>query len=120
MSHTIPSTLAPGQHLVVGVTMRNTGNITWTPETNHSLGVEFMSGSQIVTSTRFSINPGEFVSPNQTMQFIVQLDAAASPGSGTVRFRMLQEFVEWFGQNLQLTIPIQSPPNFTADWAKYE
>lgn len=120
VGHTIPTVLVPGQSLTVDITMRNTGNITWTPETNHLLGVEFSSGSQIVTATRFQLNDGASIAPNQTARIHIYLNPSGSPGSGTVRFRMLQEGVEWFGQSLQLTISIQFPPNALSDWSVYE
>jgi hypothetical protein len=92
---TAPSLMFPGQTYNVTVVMRNTGETTWTSAGNYFLGSQNPQDNQTFHRSRvplpYSVPPGASVTFNFTVT------APSAPAVYPLQFRMVQEWVEWFG-----------------------
>jgi hypothetical protein len=92
---TAPTLMFPGQTYNVTVVMRNTGETTWTSAANYFLGSQNPQDNQNFQRGRvplpYSVPPGGQVTFNFTVT------APSAPGFYPLQFRMVQEWVEWFG-----------------------
>ncbi len=93
----IPTTLAPGQVAEVKVRMKNTGTTTWTNSSEHKLGSQNPQGNSTWGSNRAMLPSAGSVSPNQEHTFTFSITAPSTTGSYQFQWKMVQEFVEWFG-----------------------
>jgi hypothetical protein len=89
-----PSTMIPGQVATVSVTMKNTGNTTWTAATNYKLGDASPTPGQFGPTRELLTSA---VPPNGQVTFTFNITAPATLGTYTYGWRMLQEMVHWFG-----------------------
>ncbi len=108
VSNTIPNVMTAGQNYNVAITMKNTSYVTW-DSTNYKLGAvddtdPFAGGRQSLSGT---------VAPGQQFTFNFTMTAPATPGAYTTDWRMVQEFVNWFGDTLtkQVQVVSNTPPN---------
>jgi hypothetical protein len=89
-----PALMFPGQTYNVTITMRNTGQTTW-GTTTHFLGSQAPQDNNHFQRSRAplpnSVAPGAYVTVNFTVT------APTTPGVFTLQYRMVHEFVEWFG-----------------------
>jgi hypothetical protein len=93
LSMTAPSLMFPGQTYNVTVVMRNTGESTW--GTNHFLGSQSPQDNNNFQRPRVAL-PGP-VPPGGQVTLSFSVTAPSIPGMYTLQFRMVEEFVEWFG-----------------------
>ncbi|MDO8588701.1 MAG: glycoside hydrolase family 9 protein [Armatimonadota bacterium] len=107
VSNTIPSTLLAGQVLPVTVTVKNTGYIPWTQATEFKLGA--VGDSDPFGPGRVDLGPSDSIGNNQQKVFSFNMTAPSTPGTYTTDWRMVQEFVCWFGDTL--TKQVQVVPN---------
>jgi RHS repeat-associated protein len=97
VAQTVPTIMIPGQVYSVSVTMRNTGNTTWTAPT-FQLGTQNPQDNTTWTgSTRVALPGAASVAPNGYVTFNFNVTAPSTPGNYNFQWRMLQESVEWFG-----------------------
>jgi len=110
VEQSIPGSLAPGQSTTVSITMRNTGNTTWTTADGYRLGTEGPRDNTLWTgSTRVEL-PGA-ISPGQEATFSFSITAPSAAGDYDFQWRMVQDPVEWFGQFTPLlVIQVVQPP----------
>ena len=103
VSNTIPAEMAPGESRTVTVTMKNTGTLSWLPP-YYRLGEQpdfwHATGG---AHPRWGIGRVELplnseVRPGEEHEFEFTITAPNDPGSEIdSNWRMLQEYVEWFG-----------------------
>jgi len=105
LSHNIPSRMITGKTYNVQVTFKNTGTTSWTePNTYYRLGATQQSGS--FAGGRQYLSAGETIAPGQSKTFYFQMTAPPTPGTYTVGWKMLQENVEWFGEELSWEVAV--------------
>lgn len=106
-----PATLTAGQTVPVSVTMKNIGTTTWTDDSAGKYRLGLTRQNIPVPSTdptyavwgasagRQSIQAGESIQPLAEKTFSFQITAPLAPGTYEFQWQMVQEDVEWFGQN---------------------
>lgn len=99
VSQSLPvTTMTAGQTYTVAVTMRNTGTTTWTAADAYKLGAQ---NPQDPLNTRWNstgrVPVGASVAPGQQYTFTFPVTAPATPGTYNFQWKMVREYVEWFG-----------------------
>jgi hypothetical protein len=95
VDQTVPAEMAPDQNYTVSVRMRNTGTATWTAAESYRIG----SLNPIDNDTwgfRRVVVPAA-IAPGAEATFTFALKAPRMPGEYNFQWRMVQEGVEWFG-----------------------
>lgn len=110
--------MTPGQFLNVVVTMRNTGNTTWTAADGFSLQV-LADDCAMLPGSSIQLFPADSVPPFSNFDFLTTLTAPPTPGTCSVQFRMAQNAAP-FGGIVVKSVIIASPPNVVKDWKLYE
>ena len=100
VSQSVPATMTAGQTYTLSVTMRNRGSTTWTAAGNYRLGSQDPQDNHIWNGGRVGLSSAEYVEPidQDTKTFTFTVMAPATPGVYDFQWRMLQEYVEWFGE----------------------
>jgi len=122
VSETIPAKMSPGQTTTYTVQMKNTGNTAWFPGSNHSLAVLDGACMGFAPGNRLTVRAGESVMPGQNYSFFVHLTAPGDVGPCGIQFRMVEEFVEFFGDTVSAEVNVEVPANAvgTGSWERYE
>ena len=103
INQSVPSIMVAGQRYSVSVTMKNNGSANWTGlgengwGTGYKLGVQNPENNFNWNTTRGYISAGESVAPGQTKTYTYNVTAPRIPGNYSFQWRMVQEWVEWFG-----------------------
>lgn len=97
LSQDVPATMDPGQKATVRITVKNTGQSTWTAEENYMLGSWNPKDNTHWQVHRIKLADGEQVAPNQSHTFVFDITAPSDAGRYDFQWRMLEEQVEWFG-----------------------
>jgi Ig-like domain from next to BRCA1 gene len=95
VSHTLPATLGCNQRTTITVTMRNTGDTTWTADNNYRLGAVDDSDPFFTNGNRVTLG-SDSVAPGQEHTFNVDL-AGVTAGTFTTDWQMVHDGVQWFG-----------------------
>jgi hypothetical protein len=95
INQSVPQTMVAGGVYTVSITMKNTGNTTWTGDAGYGLGSSNPHDNWTWGIGRVTV-PGE-IPPDGFAQFTFQVTAPSTPGSYNFEWGMLQEYVEWFG-----------------------
>ena len=95
VSQSVPATLTPGQTASVAVTVKNTGNVTWTPAEGYRLGSQSSQDNTTWGINRVNL-PGP-VAPGAQVTLNFSVTAPATPGIYDFQWQMLLEGVKWFG-----------------------
>ncbi|AVR98215.1 NBR1-Ig-like domain-containing protein [Pseudoduganella armeniaca] len=116
VSQSVPATMATGQSYPVSVTMKNTGSTTWTAGTAFALGSENPQDNYTWGTQRVYL--GSAVAPGQQTTFTFTAKAPSSPGTYPFQWKMVQEYVEWFGgltavANVTVTGAVPPAPTIT-------
>jgi hypothetical protein len=93
----VPANIGPGRPFTVTITMRNTGNTTWTAASNYKLGFTAPQDASVWGTDRITMASGASVTPGSTYPFTATLTAPATVGSAGFQWRMVREGVTWFG-----------------------
>jgi hypothetical protein len=96
VSQNVPSVMIPRQTYPITVSFRNMGTTTWSPAAQYRLGTQNPQDNGIWGVQRVEL-PGP-VAPGETATFTFEVTAPARVGAYNMQFRMVQEFVEWFGE----------------------
>jgi RHS repeat-associated protein len=98
ISQSAPSSMRAGQPYTITVQMLNSGTTAWTPSgsTPFRLGTQNpqdnknwnVTGRAYLSST---------VATGQTATFTIPITAPSTPGTYNLQWKMVQEFVQWFG-----------------------
>ena len=108
-----PASIAPGQAFSVSITVRNTGQCTWTRDGGYKLGSQNPENTTNWGSNRVELSVGESVLSGQSRTFVVDAVAPSTPGTYGFQWRMVREFVNWFGPNspnFDITVTGSPPP----------
>ncbi|SFG28416.1 RHS repeat-associated core domain-containing protein [Duganella sp. CF458] len=95
VSQLMPSSLTTGQTYSAKVVMKNTGNTTWLAGTDYLLGSQNPQDSSTWGLSRVIV--GSNVPPGDSYIFNVPVKAPATAGTYNFQWRMVREFVTWFG-----------------------
>ncbi|HVT61019.1 MAG TPA: NBR1-Ig-like domain-containing protein [Thermoanaerobaculia bacterium] len=105
----IPVSMEAGQTVTVQVTMKNTGNSTWTEAAGYRLGAP--GDLDNFAPSRQLLAPGEAIAPGKQRTFVFSFAAPASPNTYLTHWQMLREQVAWFGDTLSQRVTVkQAPP----------
>jgi Domain of unknown function (DUF4214)/Ig-like domain from next to BRCA1 gene len=97
VAQSVPTMMSPGQQYTVAVTLKNTGSTSWSELTAYRLGSINPQDNWTWSVARVYLQPGELVAPGATKVFIFTVTAPYSPGTYDFQWRMVQEYVQWFG-----------------------
>ncbi|HEX7314762.1 MAG TPA: hypothetical protein VF297_12625 [Pyrinomonadaceae bacterium] len=97
VAQTVPAQMTAGLIYNVSVTMKNTGSTTWTRAGEYKLGAQNPQDTSRWGTTRVELTPADSIAPGATKRFDFQVRAPATTGTQPFQWRMLREFVEWFG-----------------------
>ncbi|RKH07033.1 NBR1-Ig-like domain-containing protein [Corallococcus carmarthensis] len=110
VSQSVPTSLPPGQTASVSVTMRNTGTNVWTAAGQYRLGSQAPQDTFTWGDSRVYMVSGEAIAPNAQKTFTFTITAPATAGVYTFQWKMLQEYVAWFGaQSPAVSITVSQP-----------
>ncbi|MEY4731244.1 MAG: hypothetical protein RL681_190 [Candidatus Parcubacteria bacterium] len=107
VSQTVPTSLVVGQTATVSITMRNTGQASWTAAGLYRLGSQNPQDNLTWGVGRLFLPANVTVNPNGTWTFTFNIRAPATPNTYNFQWRMLQESVAWFGDytpNVAITV----------------
>lgn len=106
ISQRVPQQLVTGEQKSVSITIKNTGSEVWLPEKKgHKLGSQNPEDNR--TWGRMRVGIPRPVLPNQTAEFIFDITAPDTPGTYNFQWRMVKEYIEWFGEfttNVKITV----------------
>jgi len=117
----LPAKIQVGASFGFGVTVKNTGNTTWTAPGGYLFGV-VSDPCGVLPTNRFPVREGDAVAPNETYQFLLSLTAPPNPGLCSITLRMYQDsgaglFGDLISENLNV---VPSPANAARDWTIYQ
>jgi hypothetical protein len=95
VSQSVPASMTPGQSYPVSVTMTNTGNVTWSAGALYRLGAQNPQDNATWGLSRVELPHA--VAPGASVTFNFNVTAPTSVGTYNFQWRMVQDFVEWFG-----------------------
>jgi len=104
VSEDIPSTMVAGQSYVVHIRVRNLGSNAWTTSGGYKLGSP--GDSDPFAFPRQEFDPSDMIESGQEKVFTFTMTAPTTPGSYSTDWRMLREYVMWFGATLTKTITV--------------
>lgn len=106
ISDTIPATMDLGVTYTPTVTMKNTGATTWTDNPDYNFGPPDVGPPNPAADWGPRTDVGGSVAPNEEHVFTLSITPNAI-GVYDCRWRMVQEQVEWFGDEVTKTITVQ-------------
>jgi len=103
----------------VTVVMKNVGNAAWTNTDQYKLGSQNPVDNQTWGIHRVHFSADEIIAPGATKTFNFNVTAPSTPGTYNLKWQMVREGIEWFGQsstNLSIVVqptplPTPTPPN---------
>ncbi|MEP6662697.1 MAG: hypothetical protein ABJC04_03435, partial [Verrucomicrobiota bacterium] len=114
--HNIPRKMLVGEKKVATVVVRNEGDVSWTSAANFKFGQKefkdaflFGPGRYLLTDTTDEIPLYKGIFRGRPKIFQITLKAPQLPGIFLTHWGMLQESVEWFGEELSIPITVSSP-----------
>jgi hypothetical protein len=93
-----PDDIPCGVTALATLTMRNAGTTTWSREAGVGLGAVDDDDPLYHLDTRVRLPEGVSVAPGETWTFEIPLLAPAVAGEWHTDWRMVREFVHWFGE----------------------
>ena len=97
VSQSVPLSMSPSQTYGVSITMRNTGNTTWTAADKYRLGSQLPRDNVTWGFKRVLLPSTAAVAPGDSHTFTFTVTAPATPGTYQFQWRMIQEGVASFG-----------------------
>ncbi len=91
----IPATMTAGQSYTVRITVRNTGDTSWTAADGYKLGA--VGETDPFAVSRIHLDANESVAPGAEKTFTFTMKAPQTAGTYVTDWRMIQERVTWFG-----------------------
>lgn len=113
VTNTIPINMAMGREYQAYITTKNTGTKAWTEADGFRLGAVEESGNKasMFGPTRLYLPSGVRVNPGQNYTWLFTLKAPMTPGSYTIKYRMVWENHKWFGATASKTISVKAGTN---------
>ena len=104
----VSTTMTKNRPYPVSITMKNCGNNTWTFGNDYKLGAQNPQDNSIwLPSARVDVPPGTTVPRNQQFTFNFNVTSPSVAGNYDFQWRMVREFVRWFGDytpNLSINV----------------
>ncbi|MBI4423262.1 MAG: hypothetical protein HY554_06025 [Elusimicrobia bacterium] len=97
VSQEVPDAMRAGETYRVSIRMRNVGRDTWTRAEGFALGSQAPQDNQTWGSPRAALDADDAVGPGEEKDFVFYVTAPATPGFHAFQWRMVREFVAWFG-----------------------
>lgn len=128
ISQNVSTTMTVSQSYPVSITMENTGTTTWTccsPSSppnginsvdGYKLGSQNPENNSTWGKAREGVPTTVSVSPGQQVTFSFSITAPSTPGTYNFQWRMVQEFVQWFGDftpNLLINVVTAPTPTLS-------
>jgi len=118
VSQNIPKKMIPGKTYNAQVTFMNAGSIAWTKNSNYRLGA--IQDTEKFASIRYELGSTETINPGQSKTFNFTITAPSTVGTYLVNFKMLQENILWFGEELSQEVTVgndelQEVVNYSTD-----
>jgi len=110
VSQSVPSSMVAGSQASVTIVMKNNGTRTWTNASPYSYNLGNL-GNTTWGVSRVSVGATP-VAPNQNKTFTFTITAPATPGTYNFQWKMVQEYIEWFGgatPNVVITVTSPNP-----------
>lgn len=112
IGQSVPASMNSNQEYQVSVSVKNTGLEVWTAEKLYRLGSQNPEDNNYWRG-RVNLDPQESVEPGATKTFIFTVRAPNLPGTYDFQWKILQENVEWFGdQSENFKVNVSSSPEF--------
>jgi hypothetical protein len=92
----VPSQMVADQGYTASVRMRNTGTVSWTAADNYRIGSVNPPDNEAWGFRRVTVP--FVVAPGAEATFTFALKAPQTPGEYNFQWRMVQDGVEWFGE----------------------
>ena len=109
VAQSVPAFMDAGNTYLVSVTMRNNGSNTWTQADGYRLGSQNPQDNWIWGLNRVQLPAS--VSPGGQVTFNFFVTAPYNAGTYNFQWRMVKEFVEWFGDPTpNIVIAVQASP----------
>ena len=105
----LPTALSCGGSFAASVEVRNTGAATWTLDAGYALGAVDDEDPLYAADVRIRLPEGVSVPPGGTYTFPFPLQAPATGGEYVTDWRMVHEFVQWFGESASATATVSCP-----------
>jgi hypothetical protein len=114
LSVSVPASVTPGASFSATVTAQNTGSTTWTDpgfgvQGSYHLGSQAPQDNTLWGMARVHLPAA--IPPGQTGTFVWTVTAPLSTGLYTFSWRMVQDYVEWFGTAGSATVSVQAQQN---------
>ena len=99
VSQTVPATMEAGKTYPISVVMKNIGTTDWVQDSAnpYRLGDDSWTWGL----GRVELASGETISPNESKTFTFNITAPAQAGQYDMQWQMVQENVEWFGDQTE-------------------
>ena len=94
----VPATIEAGAAFTATVTMRNLGTDTWSRADGYFLGSAEPQDNFTWGTNRGWMDEGVTVAQGESVTFNLSLTAPSTPGVQHMQWQMLQDAVEWFGE----------------------
>lgn len=108
VSQIVPTTLLPGQNVLVTVRMKNVSRTTWTAGQSFKLAAQ---GDSMTWGINRVTLPND-VAPDTEVSFTFNIVAPSPPGNYNFQWRMIQEGVQRFGDvSPNVAIQVLAPSN---------
>lgn len=117
VSHTIPTFALGGSAVPFSVTVRNIGTATWSAADGYKLATT-LDPCDVAPFNRLLLADGAMVPPNSEVVFTGTLEMPDANQVCSVGFRMVREFVEFFGPTVG--VDIRTRRNSAEAWSAYE
>jgi RHS repeat-associated protein len=106
VSHSVPTSMVPGQAAPVSITMQNTGTSIWKAANGFKLGSQNPPDNSIWGLNRVTLPKDVYPGENVVLNFYVTPPSAA--GTYNLQWQMLEEGVQSFGAlTLNATVAVQ-------------
>ncbi|MBI2543065.1 MAG: PEGA domain-containing protein [Candidatus Aenigmarchaeota archaeon] len=116
ISQSVPSSLCTSQKSTVNITMKNTGNNTWTSSDNIRLGSQNPQDNTVWGTHRVFLNNTDSIKTNEQKTFTFEMTSPSTAGTYNSQWKMLKELVKWFGENsTNVAIAVQQCPSQQPD-----
>jgi len=115
VSQSVPTSMAPGGVYSVSITFQNTGTNAWTKANNYRLG-DASPTPGTWNLVRVDLGAADYVATGQSKTFTFNVLAPSAAGTYNFQWRMVQEFVAWFGDlspNVAIAVSGNPPRNAT-------
>jgi len=115
VSQSVPTSMAPGGVYSVSITFQNTGTNAWTYANKYRLG-DASAAPGTWNLSRVDLGSSDSIATGQSKTFTFNVLAPSTAGTYNFQWRMVEEFVAWFGDvspNVSITVSGNPPRNAT-------